>query len=151
MFRTILAAGFTGLGTSISLDNRNSNNNFLATYDGTDQKDGFDLHVDVSAEIRETLQGLATDLLSAHPVEGMASVRDGMRAVSGNMDLKTALKAIAHDKLPTDVQALVKTSASKSTGAFTEESMAKARIALNDLVEKAWVELDDKIIECKEY
>merc|ERR1719223_689891 len=29
--------------------------------------------------------------------------------------------------------------------------MAKARIALNDLVEKAWVELDDKIIECKEY
>ena len=29
--------------------------------------------------------------------------------------------------------------------------MAKARIALNDLVEKAWIELDDKIIECKEY
>merc|ERR1719191_1959813 len=34
---------------------------------------------------------------------------------------------------------------------FSEESMAKARIALNELVEKAWVELDDKIIECKEY
>jgi len=29
--------------------------------------------------------------------------------------------------------------------------MAKARVALNDLVEKSWVELDDKIIECKEY
>ena len=29
--------------------------------------------------------------------------------------------------------------------------MAKACIALNDLVEKAWIELDDKIIECKEY
>ena len=150
MFRTTLAAGFAGLGASISLDTRN--NNFLATYDGSDQKDGFDLHVDVSAEIRETLQGLAVDLLSIHPVDGMASVRDGMRAVSGNMDLKTALKAIAHDKLPTDVQALVKTSATKTgkTG-FSEESMAKARIALNDLVEKAWVELDDKIIECKEY
>merc|ERR1712125_175980 len=26
-----------------------------------------------------------------------------------------------------------------------------ARVALNDLVEKAWVELDDKIIACKEY
>jgi hypothetical protein len=149
MLRTVCAAGLAGLGASISLDTRN--NNFLASYDGTDQKDGFDLHVDVSAEIRETLQGLAVDLLSIHPVDGMASVRDGMRAVSGNMDLKTALKAIAHEKLPTDVQALVKTSASKSAGAFTEESMAKARIALNDLVEKAWVELDDKIIECKEY
>merc|ERR1719191_1375503 len=34
---------------------------------------------------------------------------------------------------------------------FSEESMAKARIALNDLVEKAWVELDNKIITCKEY
>ena len=34
---------------------------------------------------------------------------------------------------------------------FSEESMAKARIALNDLVEKAWVELDDRIIACKEY
>jgi hypothetical protein len=29
--------------------------------------------------------------------------------------------------------------------------MAKARIALNDLMEKAWIELDDKIIEWKEY
>ena len=36
-------------------------------------------------------------------------------------------------------------------GNFDENSMAKARIALNDLVEKSWVELDDKIIECKEY
>ena len=36
-------------------------------------------------------------------------------------------------------------------GNFDENSMAKARIALNDLVEKLWVELDDKIIECKEY
>jgi len=75
MMRTILATGFAGLGASISLDTRNSNNQFLASYEGTDQKDGFDLHVDVSAEIRETLQGLAVDLLSTHPVDGMASVR----------------------------------------------------------------------------
>ena len=149
LFRS-LTASFAVLGASISLDTRN--NNFLASYEGTDQKDGFDLHVDVSAEIRDTLQGLAIDLLSIHPVDGMASVRDGMMAVSGNMDLKMALKAIAHNKLPSDVQALVKTSTSSSAkGEFTEESMAKARIALNDLVEKAWIELDDKIIECKEY
>jgi len=150
MLKTILAAGFAGLSASISLDTRTSS--FLASYEDSDQKDGFDLHVDLSAEMRETLQGLAMDLLSMHPVDGMASVRDGMRTVSGNMDLKMALKAIGRDKLPTDVQALVKTTSSNSVnGEFTEESMAKARIALNDLVEKAWVELDDKIIECKEY
>merc|ERR1719183_3489945 len=107
MMRTILATGFAGFGASISLDTRNSNNQFLASYEGTDQKDAFDLHVDVSAEIRETLQGLAQDLLAVHPIEGMASVRDGMQAVSGKMDLKTALKAVAHNKLPKEVQAFV--------------------------------------------
>jgi hypothetical protein len=106
----------------------------------------------VSAEIRDTLQGLAVDLLSVNPVEGMATVRDGMRAVAGKMDFKTAIKAIDHKNLPADVQSLVKTASSTGThGGFDETSMAKARIALNDLVEKAWVELDDKIIECKEY
>ena len=29
--------------------------------------------------------------------------------------------------------------------------MAKARVALNDLVEKSWIELDDKITACKKY
>merc|ERR550537_1771303 len=72
-----------------------------------------------------------------------------MQAVSGKMDLKTALKAASAHKLPTEVQAFVKTEGTQ--GRFDETSMAKARVALNDLVEKAWVELDDKIIECKEY
>merc|ERR1719359_901603 len=53
--------------------------------------------------------------------------------------------------LPKDIQALVHQRAEKSGTGFSEESMAKARVALNDLVEKAWVELDDKIIACKEY
>merc|ERR1719230_10605 len=106
----------------------------------------------VSAEIRDTLQGVAMDLLAPHPLEGMASVRAGMQAVSGKMDFKTAIKAIDHKTLPADVQSLVKTaSTSGAKTRFSEESMAKARTALNDLVEKAWVELDDKIIECKEY
>merc|ERR1719253_1158296 len=82
----------------------------------------------------------------------MATVHGGMTAVSGKMDFKTALKALDHQKLPSDVQSLVKTASGSSVaGEFSEASMAKARIALNDLVEKAWVELDDKIIECKEY
>ena len=137
MFRTILALGVAG-GAAISLDARS--HAFLAA----------ESEMGVSAEISETLQGMAMDLLSIHPVEGMASVRDGMKVVSGKLDLKTALKAVAHKKLPTDVRALVK-SASTTTSGFDEASMGKARIALNNLVEAAWVELDDKIIECKEY
>merc|ERR1740117_1462633 len=82
----------------------------------------------------------------------MASVREGMKTVSGKMDFKTALKAIDRKNLPTDVQSLVTSkSDGNHKGGFDEASMGKARIALNDLVEKAWVELDDKIIECKEY
>jgi len=150
MFRTLIAVSLAAFGTAISIDARS--NSFLATYEETDQQDGFDLHVDVSAEVRETLQGMAMDLLSIHPVEGMASMRDGLKVVSGNMDLKAALKVIAQHKLPEEVQSLVKTASTGTAKAeFTEESMAKARIALNDLVEKAWIELDDKIIECKEY
>jgi len=150
-FKATVAAACAGLGSSINLEARSFN--FLAAYSETDQKDGFDANLEVSAEVRETLQGLAQELLAANPVEGMASVRDGMRVVSGKMDLKSAIKAIDHKNLPADVQSLVNTASATHTGkaGFDETSMAKARIALNDLVEKAWVELDDKIIECKEY
>jgi len=148
-FRPTIAVACLSLGASINLEARS--NNFLAASSETDQRDGFDLNLEVSAEVRETLQGLAMELLSANPVEGMASVRDGMKVVSGKMDLKSAVKAIDHKNLPADVQALVKTASSTTKADFDETSMAKARIALNDLVEKAWVELDDKIIECKEY
>ena len=54
-------------------------------------------------------------------------------------------------KLPHDIQALVKSKSESSPAKFGEESMAKARAALNNLIEKAWVEFDDKIIACKEY
>ena len=54
-------------------------------------------------------------------------------------------------KLPHEIQALVKFKSESSTSKFSEESMAKARAALNNLIGKAWVEFDDKIIACKEY
>merc|ERR1719473_990587 len=34
---------------------------------------------------------------------------------------------------------------------FSEDSLAKALKVLNQMIEKAWVELDDKLIECKEW
>merc|ERR1719230_944296 len=68
------------------------------------------------------------------------------------MDLQSATKTLELKTLPQSVRALIaRTSAATKTAKFSEESMAKARIALNDLVEKAWVELDDKLIQCKEY
>jgi hypothetical protein len=39
----------------------------------------------------------------------------------------------------------------KSRQPFTEESLAKARKYLNEMVEKAWHELDDQLIACKEF
>merc|ERR1719311_1007145 len=55
--------------------------------------------------------------------------------------------------LPDDVQAALVKSAANGTGgsALSEESLSKARKFLNIMVEKAQIELDDKIIEAKEF
>merc|ERR1719390_96247 len=67
-------------------------------------------------------------------------------------------KAVAErlqGKLPADVASLVsasvKTSKGKSQQPFSEDSLAKARKYLNQMMEGAWAELDDKVIECKEF
>jgi len=143
-----VVAGSLGLGASIHLDRSRS---FLASTLETGERDGFDMNADVSAELSDTLQAFASDLLDPHQVDGMATVRQGMKAIADKMDVKQAVKTIEHKNLPDDVRALVTTASNGGSSKFDESSMAKARIALNDLVEKAWVELDDKIIECKEY
>ena len=61
------------------------------------------------------------------------------------------MKSVEQMKLTHDIQAFVKSKPESSTSKSNEKSMAKARSALNGLGEKAWVELDDKIIACKEY
>jgi len=143
-------ASTLGLGAAIHLQDRSRS--FLSATLETEQRDGFDIHAEASAELRETLQAFVSDLFEPTQVEGMATVHQGVKAIAGKMDLKQAVKTIDHRNLPSDVRALVTSAAQGSTkGSFNEDSMAKARIALNDLVEKAWVELDDKIIECKEY
>merc|ERR1719498_1479873 len=77
-----------------------------------------------------------------------------MRAIESKMDVGSAAKSVEHRDLPSDVQHLVQTVAQGAAnmgfaGEFSEESLAKARRALNDLIEKAWIELDDKIMVCK--
>jgi signal transduction histidine kinase len=141
VFRGSIIAASLSLGASITLDSRSRT--FLT-------REGTSLTAEVSAEVHQELQGLAETLLSPDAVEGQASVHQSLRSIQGKMDVRAAAKAISHRKLPEDVASLVRTASAGGTG-FSEESMDKARVALNDLVEKAWVELDDKIIECKEY
>jgi len=143
VFRGSLAVTSIGLSAGITLDSRSRN--FLT-------REGTSLRTEVSAEVHQDLQGLAESLLSPDNVEGQASVHQSLRLIQGKMDPRAAAKTIAHRNLPAGVSSLVNTVAEGGAGAgFDEASMEKARVALNDLVEKAWVELDDKIIECKEY
>jgi len=79
-----------------------------------------------------------------------------MQSLENQMDVPSAAKMVARRQLTPDVQNLVQGVAGGSnsgsqgfSAAFSEESLAKARRALNELIEKAWIELDDKIMECK--
>jgi len=138
--RGLITAASVGLGAAITLDSRSSK--FLTRES---------LTAEVSVEVHQELQGLAETLLSPTNVDGQASITQSMRSIQGKMDVRAAAKAIQYRNLPEGVSALVKTASEGQRGGFDETSMSKARVALNDLVEKAWVELDDKIIECKEY
>merc|ERR1719235_975962 len=69
------------------------------------------------------------------------------------VDPEAAVKRV-QSKLPDDVASLVRTSATirgKSQQPFDEDSLAKARKYLNEMMEAAWEELDNKVIECKEF
>ena len=70
------------------------------------------------------------------------------------VDREAAVERI-QGKLPADVASLVRASVRTSRGAsdqpFDEDSLAKARKYLNEMMESAWKELDDKVIECKEF
>merc|ERR1719281_162910 len=62
---------------------------------------------------------------------------------------KIAIK-ILEGKLPDDVQGLVQAGVEKkSHQPFEESSLAKARRYLNEMMFKAWGELDDNVIACK--
>merc|ERR1719393_1221727 len=70
------------------------------------------------------------------------------------VDREAAVERI-QGKLPADVASLVrasvKTSKGKSRQPFDEDSLAKASKYLNEMMEAAWEELDNKVIECKEF
>jgi hypothetical protein len=86
-------------------------------------------------------------------------IGSAMRAMEGHMDAVSAARMVVHKSLTPDVQSMVQEFASGNVSQghagfaepFSEVSLAKARLALNSLIEKAWIELDNKIMECKGY
>merc|ERR1719454_1376950 len=103
-----------------------------------------------AVEVDTALESLVGKLLKRHekhPPSHEKIVDAGLQ----KMNVKDAAKRIEH-QLPQDLANLVRTSAgSTSRQPFAESSLAKARKYLNALVVKAWKELDDKLIACKEF
>merc|ERR1719264_420765 len=70
------------------------------------------------------------------------------------MDLVDAMQRL-DGKLPDDVASLVKVAASQrgtnTRAGFAESSLQKARVILNDMIYTAFEDLDEVIIECKEF
>merc|ERR1719393_214214 len=68
------------------------------------------------------------------------------------MQLSDALPLVENN-LSQDVQSLLHISGEekKTTGQFSEVSLAKARVYLNDMMYNAWLQLDQIEVECKEF
>jgi hypothetical protein len=105
-----------------------------------------------SEEVVSTVDLFTSSILD--PAAGYVNIHQAVNAIAGKMDLKSALTVMDTKTLPKDVSGLVQTvSDGDNDGGFAskfdENSLEKARVALNSLVEKAWHELDDKIFKCK--
>merc|ERR1719223_1041722 len=107
-----------------------------------------DLNALISSETGVILDDLSASLLDPE-VGDKVSVSEALKGASRVMDLKSATNLMQQKPLTEDVSNLVAKVQTGSFADFSEESLGKARRALNDLVEKAWVELDDKIFKCK--
>merc|ERR1719203_535164 len=87
-------------------------------------------------------------------ISGRISQRDIKLKASKTIDFGDAMKRL-EGKLPSDVESLVKTAAHNSKSEpppeFTETSLAKGRIYLNDMIENSQVDLDKVTIACKEF
>ena len=107
-----------------------------------------DLRSVLSSQASMTLE-TASEALLDPVLSDKTSVEEAVKAAAGQMDTKTAAELVEKKQLTPEVANLVAKVNTGSFGGFSEESLAKARRALNDLVEKAWIELDDKIFKCK--
>jgi hypothetical protein len=107
-----------------------------------------DLGTFVSAEVAATLSTASDAMLDPELAE-KTNVDEVVQAASKQMDVQSAARLVDNKPLTPEMHNLVQKVDSGSFGGFDEASLAKARRALNELVEKAWIELDDKIFKCK--
>jgi rhamnose utilization protein RhaD (predicted bifunctional aldolase and dehydrogenase) len=74
------------------------------------------------------------------------------REASKHITFSQAASALQQQHaVPKDVSSLLARTSANTSQALTEESLTKARNFLNGLIEAAFVELDAKIIEAKEF
>ena len=122
----------------------------LHTNDASLDAGSFAMDAEMSMELRGTLEAMVGSMIR---LDGKSpNVAEAMRTVASKIDVKVAAQKLEHKNLPQDVAALVRTATSgTSTQPFSEASLDKARVVLNGMVEASWKEMDDKIIECKEF
>merc|ERR1719443_466341 len=92
---------------------------------------------EIAVEVTAAMKGLVRQLLDhseKHPPSTSKMVEAGVETVNVNAAIRRL-----ESKLPSDVASLVRVTADdKSQQPFAEESLAKARKYLNELVFKAW-------------
>merc|ERR1719327_937190 len=103
-----------------------------------------------AVEVNTAMESLVSRLLSHHG-KNAPSPTEMVNAGVQNMNVDAAARRL-ESKLPQDMASLARASVKdESQQPFAESSLAKARNYLNMLTVKAWKELDDKLIECKEF
>ena len=107
----------------------------------------FNLSSVASAETISLFDAFVESMLS--PEDGVNTVNSALQIIAGRMDLDTAAKSVQNTGRPKDVTMLITSVSGNEQAPLDEASLEKARLALNELIEKAGVELDDKIFVCK--
>jgi len=101
----------------------------------------------LSLEASHSLQMFADKIMEVP--EADANPHDLLASVESNMDLHTARSLMSRKKLPSVLSTMVQAAPAGKT--FDENSLTKARTALNKLYEEAWKNLDEAIAECKSF
>lgn len=103
-----------------------------------------------ASKARSAIKNIASSMLNSKG--NIPRLHEIMRTVSKSMRVHEALHHLRRHQMPPDVALALQQSTSVSSRApLSEESMSKARKYLNDLLQKARGQVDEKIMECKDF
>jgi len=94
-----------------------------------------------------SLANLASELLMR---KGGKSIGEVQKEIMRRLDPQEAANRVAN-QLPEKVAALVKLAEHGKKGDLNDEDIERAILILNGLIQDAWVRLDAKVTECKEF